>query len=255
MKTKHYILTGVSVYLCSLIYLAPAKTIIDLVIADNANLSLSGVEGSLWNGSAENARFNKHQIDKLSWSFSAWRLLTAKLSYDVNGFYKDNSFVGTIGYSPTNTFSLNDFSTTIDAYTVGQLAGLPVGELGGTIEIDINKATWSQNTIPYIQGKTTWDQASITVVDKADLGEVVIEIDEDDTSPITAKINNTPGDLTIDGNAIVSEQGDYQLDISLKPASKANQNLRNSLKMIAKPLPDGSYKIVYKGDLSQLGLM
>ena len=255
MKFKHYLITGVVIYLASLIYMTPAQLIVNQLTRDDKNIALSDINGTLWNGSAKSARFQKHQLDEITWSFSAWRLFTAEISFNINALYKKKPITTVIGTSLSDTIKVHDLTAAIDAYVFGQLIDLPVGELDGDIEISIQQASWSQNSVPSIRGTATWKRSAIIIAEKAELGELIIDLDEDDDSPIVATIKNTPVDLAINGNAIVSDEGDYELNITLKPTTNASVNLRNSLKMVAKPQPDGSYKILNKGDLTQLGMM
>ena len=103
-------------------------------------------------------------------------------------------------------------------------------------------------------GSITWNEATLTIAETVDLGKVSVLLHEEATSPLSAKLNNTEGDLHLDGNVTTTETGAYALLLKMKPAANASSNIANSLAMFARRKPDGSYEFTNKGNLQQLGL-
>ena len=255
MKIKHYLITAALAYVTFLIYLAPAAPIFKSLISDNDKLSVSAITGSLWSGSAESLNINNHALKDVQWSFTAWRLLTGEISFDVHASYKNNPASGSLGISITGKRLLHDFTTSIKAFEAGKIADILIGELDGLINIQIDQASWAPGTVPEISGNIFWEKAAFIVAEKADLGDVSILFSKNDTSPLTANIENIPGHLNIKGNIVVNDEGHYKLGVSLIPTKGASRNLRNSLKLVAKPLPDGNFEINNAGELSTFGFM
>ena len=255
MKIKHYLFTALIAYIALIIYMAPANPILYLLTKDNNNIVTSSVTGSVWSGDARSIRINRHEITDIHWSFTPWRLLTAETCFEINGLYHNQDISSSLCLTLLGDQLARDFTSTMSAYTVGKRFDIPVGELDGDLIINIEKASWAAGTVPKVSGEILWQKAAYIVAEKAELGDLTIIFDENDSSPLTATISNTGGHLSVNGNIDVDNEGRYELGISLKPTNTASQNLRNSLKLVAKPKPGGNFEINNAGELSTLGLM
>jgi hypothetical protein len=80
-------------------------------------------------------------------------------------------------------------------------------------------------------------------------------INESDDSPLTAKISNKGGQLSLNGDLTTDEAGQYSLKLAMKPNASASSNLINSLGMFAKKQRNGEFILNNTGNLKQLGLM
>ena len=254
MNAKTYVLTAIISYLVSLFALTPASSVLQLIQAENDNLSFSKASGSIWKGSVGVAQFNSQEISDIYWSFTAWRLLTGELSFDVTANFLANPITANIGTSISNNLYINRLSTTIDAYTVGNLATLPVGELSGEFVIEIDSANWSPNKTPHLLGQIIWNNAGVLVIEKANLGNIIINFIESPDNPLTATISNNSGDLELDGNLFVTHNGEYSLEAKILATPTASRNLLQSLKYFARKTANRQYEVNYSGKLSQLGL-
>ena len=141
------------------------------------------------------------------------------------------------------------------AADIAPLIALPIGELSGEFHVRINRASVKQGEVPRVDGTVNWNQAAITVAETAELGNVSILLEQNDTSPLSARISNQGGDLALNGNFAATEQGDYSLQVTMKPKATASDNLINSLAMFSRRQRNGEFVINNKGRLQQLGLM
>ena len=135
MKTKHYLITAVVTYLTFLIYLAPAAPVINLLIEDNKYISVSSASGSLWSGNVKSILVKQHEIRDVDFSFSPLRLVMGEVCFDIEALYKNTPISASIGLSLTGKRILHNLNTTIDAYLVGMIIDIPIGELGGDLNI------------------------------------------------------------------------------------------------------------------------
>ena len=255
MKIKHTLITAAVAYVAFLIYLAPAAPLFNLLINDNDKVSISSITGSLWRGNAESVQINNHKLIDVQWSFAVWRLFTGEISFDINASYKNNPIATSLGLSITGKRLLHNLTTSIQAFEAGKLANLPIGELDGILNIQIDQVSWALGNVPEITGTILWSKAAVIVAERAELGDLTIIIGENDISPLTAIIENVPGHLSVNGDIAVNDEGHYTLGIILKATKDASNNLRNSLKLIAKPQPNGTFEINNAGELSTLGFM
>jgi general secretion pathway protein N len=254
MRTRHYILTGVVAYFVFLVATLPAASVIDL-FRDRLPVTINNISGSLWSGQASIIITNKLILNNAHWSFLPSRLLLAKVAIDVEADLNDNPLNTRLSVGLNGNLIVDGLTTTLGAAELASVVVLPLGELSGGFQLQINKATFQPGTVPRVDGTLDWYQAAVTVVETAELGNVSILMNGNDTSPLTASINNTGGQLILNGGLTTDETGQYMLKLTMKPNASATDNLINSLAMFAKKQRDGAFMLVNNGNLKQLGLM
>ncbi|MGB5279344.1 MAG: type II secretion system protein N [Gammaproteobacteria bacterium] len=254
MRTRHYILTGVVAYFVFLVATLPAAPVIDL-FRDRLPVTINNISGSLWSGQASIIITNKLILNNAHWSFLPSRLLLAKVAIDVEADLNDNPLNTRLSVGLNGNLIVDGLTTTLGAAELASVVVLPLGELSGGFQLQINKATFQPGTVPRVDGTLDWYQAAVTVVETAELGNVSILMNGNDTSPLTASINNTGGQLILNGGLTTDETGQYMLKLTMKPNASATDNLINSLAMFAKKQRDGAFMLVNNGNLKQLGLM
>ncbi|MGB5517634.1 MAG: type II secretion system protein N [Gammaproteobacteria bacterium] len=254
MRTRHYILTGVVAYFVFLVATLPAAPVIDL-FRDRLPVTINNISGSMWSGQASIIITNKLILNNAHWSFLPSRLLLAKVAIDVEADLNDNPLNTRLSVGLNGNLIVDGLTTTLGAAELASVVVLPLGELSGGFQLQINKATFQPGTVPRVDGTLDWYQAAVTVVETAELGNVSILMNGNDTSPLTASINNTGGQLILNGGLTTDETGQYMLKLTMKPNASATDNLINSLAMFAKKQRDGAFMLVNNGNLKQLGLM
>lgn len=256
MKNKHYLIIGVIAYLLFVGVNFPASSVYGLVESRAPMVKAQSISGTLWQGNALKIVVqNKHQLSNVSWSVSPWSLLLGQLSIDTEASYLNEKISGNITASILGNVSASNLKAGFPAEKIAQFAPIPVGQFDGKISINLDSLSLAENNIPSAEGTITWSKAAITVAEKASLGNISIRISEDDTNPLTANISNQGGDISISGNAVVTSDSKYTIDLKLQPKSTASKNLKSTLGFIAKKQPDGSFQLKNSGNLKKLGLM
>jgi len=255
MRTRHYILTGIIAYFVFLIATVPAAPIIGLY-KDHMPVTISNVSGTLWSGHASTVTTKNNLILKnVEWSFLPWRLLLASIAISVDAEFNNNPIHTRLSTGISGNLSVDDLDMKLDAADIASLVSLPLGELSGKFQLYIDNAYIEQGLVPRVNGTLTWNQASVTVAESADLGNVSVLIHENDESPLSASISNKGGHLSLKGTFTTTAQGDYSLQLSMKPNATASSNLSSSIAMFAKKQGNGEFILNNKGNLKQLGLM
>lgn len=254
MKKKHYFFIIVFSYLLFLIATIPASTVVK-IINNNAMINVRGASGTIWDGKAIKISINQTiNLDNTKWSFTAWRLFFGQAAFQINTNFDNKIIESEVGVSILSQYFINDFSATILAEKVAELASLPLVQLSGDITFDIEHAHWKKDDLPLASGTIVWDAATITVADTVSLGNLTIELSENDQQLLNADIKNKGGDILVSGKAELIPKADYSLDIKLSPTSSANGNIKNSLSLFAKKQKNGDFLLKKTGQLNQLGL-
>jgi len=255
MRTRHYIFTGIIAYFVFLVATVPAEPVIS-IFENRIPVTLSNVSGTLWSGRASAVTTkNNLTLKNVEWSFLPWRLLLASIAISLNAEFNDNPIDTHLSTGISGNLSVNDLNMKLDAADVASLVSLPLGELSGIFQLHIDNAYIEQGLVPRVNGTLTWNKASVTVAESADLGNVSVLINEKDESPLSAIISNKGGNLALNGTFTTSAQGDYSLQLSMKPNATASSNLSSSIAMFARKQGNGEFIFDNKGNLKQLGLM
>ncbi len=248
------VLIGTASYLLFLVAHAPASLLHHILPAKNG-VRISGLHGALWSGRAASVQIQQYQLSNVQWSFNGWKLFTGKLAADIKAQFRGQPVSASIGFSAPGALMLDDARAQIDAATVGELAQIPIAQLGGRFQITLEHVELARGAPPVASGMIIWRQASVTVAETVSLGDVDIQLQNAGDPPLLAIISNHGGDIRLDGKASVKPDGDYQLHLNMKPSINSSDNVRNSLKMFARPQNDGSFQLDNNGNLKQLGLM
>ncbi len=255
MKKRYYVLTAIISSLVILIATLPARSITPL-LNDNPQLSLQGVTGTLWNGSASMISINnKVQLNDTSWHLIGWKMLTGKIAIELNSHYQGNNINGEVGSTFLGTYFVNNLTASLAASELAQLANIPLVQLSGEIFLDINHAKWKQGSLPVATGKIDWNNAAVTVAETVPLGNVSIVLSESDKQQLHADVKNQGGDIKISGNAELIPDTDYAVNIKLFPSASASDNIKQSLGLFAKQQRNGEFLFVNTGSLNQIGLI
>ena len=256
MKKHHYLAVAVLAYLFFVIAGTPASTVLTLLDDKFPDLKTQGVSGSVWNGAAKQITFqSKYIIEQVNWSFCGWCLLTGEASFNVDAQYRQRPAHAQLGIGISGKMIARRLQTELDAKFIAELANIPFGELEGILAINLDILSWRQGEVPRAEGMLNWHNAAITVAETVNLGEVLIELSDSNDNPLTAAISNSSGQLNVNGDAHITDEANYELELKLAPSKKSSKNLRNSLSMIAKKQSDGSFLVINKGHLNQLGIM
>lgn len=255
MRTRHYILTGIIAYFAFLIATVPAAPVIGM-LKDRIPATISNVSGTVWSGRASTVTTRQDlTLKNVEWSFIPWRLLMASIAIKVNADFNNKPVHTRLSTGISGNLSVDDLDMKLDASDIASLVSLPLGELSGIFHLRIDNAYLEQGSVPRVNGTLNWNQASVTIAETADLGSVSVLINENDESPLSAKISNKGGHLSLNGNLTTSAQGDYSLQLSMKPNATASSNLTSSIAMFARKQRNGEFLLNNKGNLKQLGLM
>jgi len=256
IKTRYYILTAVLSYLFFMMSSLPASKLVSLA-EDNKLITakLYGVYGSLWSGGADQINIPKQPpITDFQWSLNPASLLLAKLSSEVSGNIKNQKFIGNISMNALGKVEATDVRARIDSPVMQELLQMPLGELGGVFNLNIESIILNDTPIPSITGTLKWNSAKLTIAETVDLGHINIAIKPNEANQLTATISNEKGQLSLDGTASVDDKKQYTLNLRITPEQNTSSDITQSLTFISRRQTDGSYLIKRKGNLREIGM-
>jgi len=84
------------------------------------------------------------------------------------------------------------------------------------------------------------------------LGKLVIDVEPQEGGAHEATINASGGDITADGTATLSANGDFNLNVVLTPSSRTPRALMNHLQRTTRPESGGRFRWQENGNINRL---
>lgn len=255
MKKKYYLLFAIIAYLGFIISTLPAKLVLDQLTLP-ANIRISGISGTLWHGQATTVQLDAaNKLTDIHWNFALWRLFSAQLSIHLQGKFQQQPFHAQLYATPTGKISAQDVRATISAKTLATLIALPLAQLNGLIQLDLDHISWQPKTLPLASGTIHWKNAAVTVAETARLGNIIITLRQKNQNRILASISNQGGEIKLHGDASAATDASYGLSLEMTPTASASQNIISSLAMFAKKQNNGSFLLKSSGKIPLPGIL
>jgi len=255
LKLRYSLLIAVISYVLFTLSNVPANKILTLIKA-NVELpaQIYGVEGSIWQGSAQNIIINAQPpLNNFNWSINPLALLLAQVSADIQTQIEQQKITGHTTYNIiSGNLIADNIHTEIDAKALQKLLNLPFGKLDGKISADIKQLIVNGQNIQQLDGVLRWNKAKFTLAETVKLGNIQIILTSDETQNIIATLSNKGGQLKLEGDVTLQANKNYQLDMKFTPAKNASNNIKQSLSLFAKRQNNGSYRLKQTGNLRNL---
>ncbi len=234
----------------ALFWFTPASMLDYWLEKQQSPLQLGLVKGSWRDGQAGLAQFNGIDIGELKWQFGNYKLkpATAELQFqakspqmqvqgDLSVDIDDRiSSTGMQGYFPARWLDLQHIAPWLFA--------------DGKINFDLKHLKLDKQAIPEISGTLDWQQAGLSGLVTAKLGDLhfVIENPVQTDNQITVSFSNK-GEADISLSGTVSSDGKfYQLNAYAK-GSADRDDINNFLQRVGQLQRNGQYQITFNGKL------
>ncbi len=255
MKILGLLLLGLLAFVVTIVWKFPAAGVLPHV---NTNpVSVTGVSGSLWSGSARQVSSPRAPValSNVDWRVQPEKLLSgntgAKLDFEVLG--GDGSVE--VARNLAGQISVSNGKLQIPAQELEQFLPLPVAEFGGRVIADIESLELENNLLKRTRGTVVWRNATVSGALQARLGQIVLDIVpelQEGVQNHRGKLTNQDGELEIDGDLSIDPAGNYRADIRLKPLPDTPPEVISVLSLVGRQSGDGSYRIRNNGNIRSL---
>lgn len=216
-------------------------------------VKLSGVSGSVWNGSAQSvvippaADQPTIPINNVNWKVKAGTLLSGSAGADVDFEVLGGRGEGLVKRNLAGDVFITDGKLQVPAKELEQFLPLPVAQFAGVLLADIEELELENNLLKRTQGKLIWSNAE--VVNAVKLGQVVFDVVPEGDLHI-GNLSNSNGQLDLSGAVQLDQAGNFKADILIKPKADTPPQVNGMLNLVARPASDGSYRIRNNGNIS-----
>lgn len=216
------------------------------------SLQLIGVQGTIWQGSAEQVRWQARKLGDVSWQLKPSALLAANVEADVRfgrGSELSLRGKGTVGYGFSGLYAENTI-VSMPAEVAFAQASLPLPiEAQGQLELSINQYRYQAPFCSTAQGALVWSAASAeSLLGVLALNQVMADLQcSDNTMTVKGKQNSEQ--VSSEFSAQLNPNRSYQADGWFKPGAEFPQPLAQQLKWLPEPDAQGRYSFKHQGRL------
>lgn len=244
MKIVKSLIFGLIIFIGAFAYFAPASLIQKFL---PANISTAGISGTVWNGNARTIVIDKIGIQNTKWTASPFSLLAGKVKADVS--IDSNNLQGQFETTYTgSTVHTKDLVLNGDLSLI-----MPYFEQYGLMvsgQFDANFIVLDiENGLPLnADGVLQLFNTSILGVIPLNLGDVT-SVFEQGTNGLKINLNNTNGELDLNGVITIDPSGMYLADLMLSRNSETPDQVLQTVQMIGNKISEDTVKLVHSGYL------
>ncbi|MCW8845241.1 MAG: type II secretion system protein N [Gammaproteobacteria bacterium] len=246
MNFKRLLILGIAGFFIGLVANAPARLITYFL---PANVSLEGVAGTVWNGSARQLVVNKIAAGKLGWHVIPSSLLRARLELGLDAQLPDGALSGRAAIGFGGFAQINDVKGSLPLAYLAR--DFPAGMLGGRVSLIIEQAELQDGWPTRIKGVVALGNLVQNIPKPMALGTYSASFDGSraDDGAIKGLISTRSGPLQVDGELILAGNRSYILESAVGATSDTPEDLKSMLPMVGEQLPDGRYRLHHSGAL------
>lgn len=246
--------------LVSIVVHMPAQFVLQFAPLPRA-LEVQGVQGSIWQGSAKQVRWQDTSYGQVNWHLHASSLLLGLAQADIRfgqGSEMGLRGRGLVGIGFSGAFAKKTITSIPAQYVVDQFAlPLPL-DLEGQVEVSIEQLSVSElsQSTPYCKqgtGTLVWSgNKASTPIAELDLGPVVVNFScQDNQMTFKGEQGSEQVSAEMDATIEVNSNGkmSYQAKGWFKPESDFPANLSSQLKWLGNPDDQGRYPQSLNGTL------
>lgn len=209
---------------------------------------LSGLSGSVWNGSAARAVVptpaGPFHLGQLRWKLSPISLLSLSASVQLKTEWGAQRMTAKV-VSRGDEVYLYDLDATVDASLVRQFAPIDVS---GRISLLFSELVFADELLS-VTGRVTWQDATwYSATSQYRLGSYVAELSSPATRQVRASIDTISGSLEVLGNASL-DAGRYATEVTVdSDGREIPAEIARALSLIAVP-QDTGYLLRLEGEI------
>ncbi len=238
-------LIGGGAYLLFLIATLPARLAVGWFAPDT--VTASGVEGTVWNGSASAIAAGNVQLGSTRWSSRLSSLLLARAGFRIETQYAGGTVLGNVAFGLGGSVFLDDVTGLLPlAGAERVIPGIP--PVTGRTGLSIASARLDDGWPTAIDGTVDLINVAILAPTRVDLGTFQIEFDAASEQPVIGQVSDVQSPLGVRGELRLAEGRAYEVDVAMTP-DPARRDLTEALTLLTGPAGPDGHLYSYSGAL------
>ncbi len=241
---KRLIIPGLIMFLVILLVTFPARVAYQWF--PPPELQLSGIAGSVWNGTAAEAVAGGAHVRDIAWKFKPASLLAGELGFATSSRPLSGTINTDVTVSPDGTLTLSALSGSVALEHVH-----PVFEQSGIR----GNILLQFETLVIRNGKPVETVGSATVRDffvrdlsSSPIGDFRADF-QTSAGVITATVTDVAGVLDVEGSITLNPDGSYAFIGQVAPTPETPRSITNQLRFLGSPNRRGQHEFRFEGQL------
>ena len=246
-----YGLLGLVAFLLSLVLLAPATLVIDLLGERLSGFSVRGVEGMATGGSVQGLRWRGTHIERLSWAWRPLALFAGWLEFRLDVGDPEAKLTGDAAVGWDRRWRFRDLAGHLSITKLGALAGQPRPPLQGVVEFSLRDLYLNSAGRPQsAHGMVRLLSLRATLGQPLNLGDFTAQLTEADPEGIQGTIRDNDGPLALEGTFNLLPDGRYRFGGHAAVRDPGNRALLQAMSLLGSPGGDGRWALNLSGVLN-----
>ncbi len=233
-------------FLCLIVSLALNMPLVHVLsrIDLPEKLSISGLDGSILNGSVELLLIDRIAVNNFQYQFKSSCLLSIGVCYQFQfeqgrGVVKANLF--------DQSLTLNKFHITYPLEDLSAYADKLLVQPTGLLDLSIESMSLKNQQINQINATALWQAAGVSG-ESINLGDYELILSSGNQA-YQFQLRDKEAVLTVDGKGQLKANGQYSANISIRSEPGLNRSIKSALEFVAKKQGLNQYNIRRSGNL------
>ncbi len=239
--TKKILVVAVASFVFFLALNIPAQVIPPFLDGTPANMT--GVTGTMWNGSAQYFSIDQLQFGQARWRWNPGGLLAGRMEFDFQAGEPGHQLSGRFGLSVSGKVFARNANLEL---SLTHLGAMPFGTQAG-VSVGIESLSMAGDWPEHASGTIRLIDTRMKVPDELILGDFEGYFRIENGGNLLADFFDLEGELEIDGTLDLDASGNYQVVGLIRPRGRMSRRLQNILNFM--PRENGVYQLSFSGSL------
>ncbi|HYW93906.1 MAG TPA: type II secretion system protein N [Gammaproteobacteria bacterium] len=209
-------------------------------------LKVSGISGTVWNGSASRVAFGSGSLGDIRWQLRPSSLFMLRLGYRFRARLQQGYINGDAALTPSGRLRLDHVEGQSNIGVLGALINAGQIPVRGQVNLQLETLTWKGGHPTDAAGRVSVSDVTLDMGgQEVALGQYRITLGRQGKR-IMGNIRDRGGPLQVSGDASLTPGGLYRVELAITQRQPGSQ-LHNLLGMLGRPDPGGAYHLRLNG--------
>jgi len=242
LRSRGLILVAVATLVAGLIAMFPARVAYQWASAPL--VSMRGIEGTIWSGTASEFGTNGVYLSNLSWKIRPLKLFTGKASYTISGTPVSGFFDSEISIGLGGKIALHDLTASLPLQMIERAANVP--GLRGQASLQFERLELVGGRPAVLDGTVDVADLVVPILSRASLGGYRVEFFTQNNG-IVASVEDTDGVIDLAGSVQLGLDGSYAFLGMVKAKSNTPESITRQLKYLPPADESGQHELRLEG--------
>ena len=241
---KRLIFVGLIVFLAVMLVTFPARVAYKWFAP--AELQLSGIDGSVWNGSAAEGIAGGAYVRNISWQFKPVSMLNGKLAFITKSSPASGSMNTEVAVSPNGNLTLTDLSGNVPLDLVHP--AFQQGGIRGDLALQFESLVISNGIPVAARGSLTVSDFFVPELSASRIGDFRADFHTSD-GIVTGIVEDVSGVLDVTGTISLNADRTYMFVGQVAPTPTTPPSIVNQLRFLGSANERGQHEFRFEGQL------